>query len=89
METVVRLEGAVEDVLKRLVELGYFKTRAEVIRAGILELGKEYRVLKTPQEIEDALAAAKIERMAAEMRNGKAKWVSLDEVAKKAGVKLD
>jgi Arc/MetJ-type ribon-helix-helix transcriptional regulator len=42
METVVRLEGAVESALESLIAQGFFKTRAEAIRAGILSLAKEY-----------------------------------------------
>lgn len=42
METVVRIEGAVEQALENLITQGFFKTRAEVIRAGILSLAKEY-----------------------------------------------
>jgi len=46
METMVRFSGIVEEILAELVEAGYFKTRAEALRAGILELGKEYHVLE-------------------------------------------
>ena len=43
METLlVRLRGAPEKVLDQLINEGYFTTKSEVVRAGILELGKEY-----------------------------------------------
>ena len=42
MDAVVRLEGAVESALENLIAQGFFKTRAEAIRAGILSLAKEY-----------------------------------------------
>ncbi|MCX6777762.1 MAG: hypothetical protein NT157_02655 [Candidatus Micrarchaeota archaeon] len=45
MESLVRFEGIVEEVLNELVEAGYFKTKSEALRAGILGLGKEYRIL--------------------------------------------
>lgn len=45
METIVRLDGIVEDILNELVQTGYFKTKTEALRAGILELGKEYHIL--------------------------------------------
>ncbi len=50
METVVRLSGVVEDILNELVEAGYYKTKTEAFRAGILELGKEYGVLDSLRE---------------------------------------
>ncbi len=45
METVVRFEGMVEQILNELVESGYFKTKTEALRAGVLELGKEYHII--------------------------------------------
>ncbi len=50
MDTVVRLEGAVEAALEKLIGNGFFKTRAEVIRAGIMVLAKEYGVMPKPGE---------------------------------------
>ena len=56
MESVVRLSGIVEDILEELVDAGYFKTKSEAIRAGVLELGKEYHIL---EELREDLAYAK------------------------------
>lgn len=47
VEMVVRLDGVVEEILNALVEAGYFKTKAEAVRAGMLGLGKEYHILDT------------------------------------------
>lgn len=84
MEVMVRLDRAVEDVVERLVDYGYFKTRSEAIRAGLLELGKEYKVLPTPQEIEDELAVRKMQKIDENVRSGKIKLVPLEEVLKKS-----
>ena len=77
METVVRLEGIQEQILEKLVGDGYYKTKSEAIRAGLLGLGKEYKVI---QKIEDELALKKM----LEMEKSKKKY-SLKEVAKKYG----
>jgi len=68
METVVRLSGIVEEVLGELVEGGYFKTKAEAIRAGVLGLGKEYHILEElrgdlayAQEFDKQIKAGEIE----------------------------
>ena len=45
MQTLVKLEGVPEEVLEVLVKRGYFKTKTEAIRAGILTLGKEYSLI--------------------------------------------
>jgi Arc/MetJ-type ribon-helix-helix transcriptional regulator len=68
METVVRFEGVIENVLDELVKAGYFKTKSEAIRAGILELGKEYNILddlrqdlKYAKEIDAKLKSKELE----------------------------
>ena len=43
METLlVRVSGAVEKALGQLIKEGYFTTKSEAVRAGILGLKKEY-----------------------------------------------
>lgn len=74
---VVRLDGMVEKVLETLVREGYYKTKTEAVRAGILELGKEY-----------ALVGRRIEKMEAEIRSGKRRTFSIEQVAKEAGVEI-
>ena len=44
----ITLTGKAEYVLKNLIKNGYFKTREEVMRAGVLELGKEYAMIGSP-----------------------------------------
>ena len=85
METCVRLEGAVEAVLKRLIKEGYYKTKTEAIRAGILELGREYALIGGG---EARLVSRRIEEMKSEVRAGRKKLVSIEDAAKKAGVKI-
>ena len=80
VQTVVRFEGAVGSALKKLVALGYFKTKSEAIRAGVLELGKEYGVLGTPKDLEAELVIRKMERIDQEIDEGKRKLVPLDVV---------
>lgn len=43
---LVRLSGAVADILNELVRRGYFATKSEAIRVGILRLGENLGLLK-------------------------------------------
>lgn len=56
----MRFGGAVEQVLDRLVKDGYFATKSEAVRAGVLELGKEYlsihKAVYHRQQLEKAFA---------------------------------
>lgn len=85
METLVRLEGAVAVILEELVKKGFYKTKSDAIRAGILELGKEY-IPKS--ELEARLVSAKINKIETQIKRGKVKLVPLRKMAKKVGMKL-
>jgi len=84
-DILVHLDGAVEATLKRLVEAGFFKTKAEAVRAGILELGREYRIVKSKEELMDELAVAKMQKLDRERKSGKRKTLSEEEVRKSYG----
>ncbi len=84
-ETLLRLKPAQEFILEKLIEVGIFKTRSEAIRAGILELGKEYGVFKSVRELEDALVVRKMQKISQEIQEGKIKLFSKEEVRKKYG----
>jgi len=43
---LVRLSGATADVLNELVKRGYFATKSEAIRVGILRLGENFGLFK-------------------------------------------
>jgi len=86
-ETLVRLEGAPEIVLEKLTGLGLFKTKTEAIRAAIMGLGKDYKVFNSLQELEDELAARKMALIHKEIKSGKRRVYSEEEVKKKYGFK--
>jgi Arc/MetJ-type ribon-helix-helix transcriptional regulator len=86
-ETLVRLEPAQELVIQKLTNAGVFKTRSEVIRAGILKLGKEFHIFKNFQELEDELVVRKMMRIDEEIKQGKRKVWTEEQVKKKYGFK--
>ncbi|MCX6777512.1 MAG: hypothetical protein NT157_01365 [Candidatus Micrarchaeota archaeon] len=85
-DILVRLDGSVDKTLSRLVEAGFFKTKTEAVRAGILELGREYQVVKSREELLDELAVRKMEQIDAEIRSGKRRVYTEDEVKRKYGL---
>ena len=85
METVVRLEGKVEQLLEELVGEGYYKTKAEAIRAGIIELGREFSLIGGR---EARMVSMRIREMKDDVKSGRKKLVGIEAVAKKAGVKI-
>jgi len=85
MQMLVRMDGMVEKVLERLVVDGYYKTRAEAVRAGILEIGREYAIIGNK---EPALVSKRISQMQSEVKSGKKRMVPLEEVAARAQVRI-
>lgn len=84
METVVRMNGVVALIAEQLVEKGYFRTKSEAFRAGILELGHKYGLAQDPKELEAELVIRKMDKIDREIDEGKRKLVPLDEVLKKS-----
>ncbi|MFH1752347.1 MAG: hypothetical protein ABH821_05420 [archaeon] len=84
-ETLVRLEPAQEIIIDRLTKTGLFKTKSEVIRASILELGKEYHVFKSVQDIEDEMVVRKMQKIDKDIKKGKRKVLTEKQVKKKYG----
>ena len=44
---LVRLSGTAAEILNELVRRGYFATKSEAIRAGILRLGESFGLFKS------------------------------------------
>lgn len=84
-ETLVRLEGAQELLVEKMTRSGMYKNKSEVIRAGILELGRKHRVYKNFKELEDALALRKMVQIDNEIKEGKRKVWTEEQVKKKHG----
>ena len=75
-DLLVHLEGAVEETMDLLVKAGFFKTKAEVVRAGILGLGERYHTVKSREEFLDELAVKKMEQIEEETMKGKRKTLT-------------
>jgi hypothetical protein len=88
MDTLVKLNGVPELTLNLLLEKGYFKTKAEAFRAGILILGEKYGFdASNPKEVELNLVALRIKQQEKENRKKGLKPLTLEEVKKKYRLK--
>jgi Arc/MetJ-type ribon-helix-helix transcriptional regulator len=79
-EFIVRLKGKQDEIIDHLVNEGYFNTKSEVIRAGILELYNKYFDNVTKEEVELVNKAIKAE--VKKNRDNKLKTYTLDELEK-------
>jgi len=87
METLIKMEGMPEKVLIALLHKGYFKTKTEAMRAGILALGEKHKVLEEIREQELETVAQKLLKEEKNMRKKGLKFITNDEVKKKYGFK--
>lgn len=83
-EFIVRLKGKQDEIIDNLVSEGYFNTKSEVIRAGILELYNKYFDNVTKEEVELVNKGIKAEMK--KLKESKVKLNSLDEIKKKYGI---
>ncbi len=91
-QTLVNLEKKQETIVKNLIQEGYYKTKSEVVRAGILELGKQYHIVGVQddmviKQIVDPQIVAKLRKISDEIKQGKRKTHDWEEVKKKYGWK--
>lgn len=85
--TLIDLQGPQELIIEKTLELGLYKTKAEAVRGAINEMGREYKIFKDAQGLEDELAARKMQQIDNEIKQGKRKVFSEEEVKKKYGFK--
>ncbi len=84
-DVLVRLEKAQDFVIEELTKAGVFKTKSEIIRAGIMKLGEGYGI-DGPMVIKQATnpkAIAKFQKISDDIKSGRVKLLSEEEVLKK------
>ena len=77
-KTLVDLQNPQELIKEKALELGLCKTKAEAVRAAINELGKEHKIFKDAQALEDELVARKMLQEEREIKTGKRKVLRED-----------
>jgi Arc/MetJ-type ribon-helix-helix transcriptional regulator len=85
--TLIDLQGPQELIIEKALELGLYKTKAEAIRGAINDLGREYKIFKDAKGLEDELAVRKMQQIDNEIKQGKRKVFSEEEIKKKYGFK--
>ena len=49
-KVLVKLKGVPASVLSKLVEKGYYSTKSEAIRAGVVRLGQEFGIVSPTEK---------------------------------------
>jgi Arc/MetJ-type ribon-helix-helix transcriptional regulator len=83
MNMNVRLEGMSKNILDKLIELGYFKSKNDAIRVGLVELAIKYNVMPTKEEIEDYYYSIKAKEIVDKIDSDEMKTYNTEEMIKR------
>lgn len=83
MNMSIRLEGMSKNILDKLIELGYFKSRNDVIRVALVELAIKYDIMPTKEEVEDYYYSMKAKEVIQKIESGEMKTYTTEEMIKK------
>ncbi|MFH0906462.1 MAG: hypothetical protein V1824_03940 [archaeon] len=87
VEFVIRLKGKHEELLNNFINKGYYVTKSEVIRAGLLELANKFKVQEEyeyePTREEVILVNKGIKKEMEKIKKGKMKVYSHEEFLKR------
>jgi Arc/MetJ-type ribon-helix-helix transcriptional regulator len=79
---LVRLKGKPKEYMDRLIEEGYFKTKSEIVRLGVLEVSMKYLYNDISKE-ELSLVGISVEKELNDIKKSKKKLYSEKDFKKK------
>ncbi|VVB76906.1 Uncharacterised protein [uncultured archaeon] len=78
--TMLQYEGSVEEAVERLLQLGVFKSKADIFRVGAMELAAKYGMVKSKEEIIEELLYKDAAPALRKLRAGKTKLHNIKEI---------
>ncbi|MEW6328806.1 MAG: hypothetical protein AB1468_01685 [Candidatus Micrarchaeota archaeon] len=78
--TMLQYEGNVEKAVERLLQLGVFKSKADIFRIGAMELAAKYGVIKSKEEIIEEVMYKDAEPALRRLKTGKARVHRVEDI---------
>lgn len=78
--TMLQYEGSVEDAVDRLLQIGVFKSKADIFRVGAMDLAAKYGLVKSREEVIEDMMYADAEPALQKLKAGKARLHRIEEV---------
>jgi len=82
MNISMHFEGYVEKIIEEAVRLGIVKTKAEALRAGLLELNDKYVLVPPLDELENMADIDEINKIETRIKSGKEKVHKVKDIEK-------
>jgi hypothetical protein len=77
---MLQYDGSVADAVERLLQMGVFKSKADIFRVGAMELAAKYGAVKTKEEVIDEMMFKDAESEYRKIKSGKAKFYKSSEI---------
>jgi len=78
--TMLQYEGSVEEAVDRLLQLGVFKSKADVFRVGAMELAAKYGLVKSKEEVIEEMMYKDAEPALRKLKAGKARLRGIEQI---------
>jgi len=78
--TMLQYDNAVELAVERLIQMGIFKSKADIFRVGAIELAAKYGAVKTQEEVIDEMMAQDAEGSYKKAKTGRGRFYRLDDL---------
>jgi len=78
--TMLQYDGSVEEAVERLLQLGAFKSKAEIFRLGAMELAAKYGMVKSKEEVIEEMMYNDAKPALRRLKAGKARLRRISEI---------
>lgn len=78
--TMLQYEGSVEEAVDRLLQLGVFKSKADIFRVGAMELAAKYGLVKTKEEVIEEMMYEDAQPALRKLKAGKARLHKIEDI---------
>ncbi len=78
--TMLQYRGSVEEAVDRLLQLGVFKSKADIFRVGAMELAVKYGLVKSKEEVIEEMMYRDAEPALRKLRAGRAHLHGIEQV---------
>jgi len=79
----MKIDGFPEEILEEMVNKGIASNKSEAVRLALLHYNEHFRIKAMEQYLEDQAVIKKMKQMDKEVKEGKRKVLSEEEVLKK------
>jgi hypothetical protein len=78
--TMLQYEGSVEEAVDRLLQLGVFKSKADIFRVGAMELAAKYGLVKSKEEVIEEMMYKDAEPALRKLKAGRARLRRIEQI---------